>query len=260
MELQITKIVPEKSLINILPSSSGRNNTGKVTARSRGGRHKRYYRQIDWKRDKFDMEGKIVAIEYDPNRNVNIALIQYQDGERRYIALPQGLKIGDRVMSGQKVEIKVGNTLPLENIPLGTAIHNIEISPGRGAQLIRSAGGLATIVAKEGKSAHIKMPSGELRMIPIISMATIGQLSNIDWKNVQLGSAGRSRHMGIRPTVRGTAQNPRSHPHGGGEGRSGEGMHPKTAQGKSARGNKTRKKNKYSNKYILEPRKGKKNG
>ena len=256
MQNQITKNYPEKSLTHILPKSSGRNNTGHVTVRTQSGRHKRYYREIDWKRDLYNFEGKVVAIEYDPNRNLNIALIFYKNGEKRYILLPEGLKVGDTVFSGESVEVKVGNSLPLKNIPIGTPIHNIEISKGRGAQLVRTAGTVATIVAKEGGVAHIKMPSGELRMIRADGFATIGQLSNIDWKNMEIGKAGRSRNMGRRPKVRGTAQNPRSHPHGGGEGRSGEGMHPKTAQGKSARGNKTRNPNKYSNKMILQ-RKGK---
>lgn len=255
MDTQITKIKPEKSLVAILPKKSGRNNTGKVTVRGVGGREKRYYREIDWMRNKFDMPGQVIAIEYDPNRNVNIALIMYTDGVKKYILQPSGLKVGDTVISGKDVEIKVGNSLPILSIPIGIPIHNIELHPGRGGQLARSAGSMATVVAKEGEFAHIKLPSGELRMIPIDGLATIGQLSNIDFKNIHLGSAGRARHLGIRPKVRGTAQNPRSHPHGGGEGRSGEGMHPKTAQGKSARGNKTRKKNKHSNKYILERRK-----
>lgn len=254
MQTQITKYRPEKSLIKILPKHAGRNNTGKVTVKGVGGRQKRYYRDIDWKRNKFGMEGKVVAVEYDPNRDVEIALINYKDGEKRYILLPAGLKVGDNIASGKDVEIKIGNALPLSAIPIGTPIHNIELTPGRGAQMVRSAGSLATIVAKEGNFAHIKMPSGELRMIAVTGLATIGQLSNLDWKNVKLGKAGTARHMGLRPKVRGTAQNPRSHPHGGGEGRSGEGMHPKTAQGKSARGTKTRKKNKYSNKYILQRR------
>lgn len=254
MHLQTTRLYPEKSLVSILPKKSGRNNTGKVTVKGVGGREKRYYREIDWKRDLANIEGTLVAIEYDPNRNLSIALIHYTNGVKRYILMPEGLKIGDRVISGQNVDIKVGNALPLKNIPIGTPIHNIELTTGRGAQLVRTAGSLATIVAKEGNFAHIKMPSGEMRMISIDNFATIGQLTNIDWKNYQIGKAGRSRHMGIRPKVRGTAQNPRSHPHGGGEGRSGEGMHPKTAQGKSARGTKTRNPNKYSNKYILQRR------
>jgi len=254
MQTQITKSYPEKSLTNILPKKSGRNNTGHVTVRTQGGRHKRYYREIDWKRDLYNLPGKVVAIEYDPNRNVNIALIFYKNGEKRYILLPEGLKIGDTIVSGKDVEFKVGNSLPLRNIPIGTPIHNIELSKGRGGQLVRTAGTMSAIVAKEGKFAHIKMPSGELRMVPQEGYATIGQLSNVDWKNMPIGKAGRSRHMGKRPKVRGTAQNPRSHPHGGGEGRSGEGMHPKTPQGKPARGKKTRKANKYSNKLILQRR------
>ncbi len=252
MSTIITKIEPEKSLITLLPKKSGRNNTGKVTVRTQGGRHKRYYREIDWKREKRNIPGRVVAIEYDPNRNVNLALVYYQDGDKKYMTLPVGLKIGETVLAGEMVEIKIGNALPLSKLPLGTIIHNIELTPGKGAQMVRSAGGMATVVAKEGGFAHIKMPSGELRMVKVDSYATVGQLGNIDWKNKIVGSAGRARHMGRRPQVRGTAQNPRSHPHGGGEGRSGEGMHPKTAQGKPARGLKTRKHTKYSNKMILQ--------
>ncbi|MBI4067770.1 50S ribosomal protein L2, partial [Candidatus Gottesmanbacteria bacterium] len=245
----ITKTQPEKSLTSLLPKKSGRNNRGRVTVKGVGGREKRFYRQIDWKRDLRDLTGRVIAIEYDPGRNLNIALINYTNGKKRYILLPIGLAVGDKVISGALVDVKVGNALPLSSIPVGTPIHNIELSPGRGAQLARTAGSVAQIIAKEGKFAHIKMPSGELRMVSLESFATVGQLSNEEWKNVILGTAGRARHMGRRPKVRGTAQNPRSHPHGGGEGRSGEGMHPKTAQGKPARGKKTRKRNKYSNKY-----------
>lgn len=255
MEPQITKSFPESTLTSILRKNSGRNNTGKVTVRAVGGRQKRYYREVDWKREKHGMAGLVVAIEYDPNRNVNLALIQYKDGEKRYILLPLGLKVGDSITSGKKAEIKVGNALPLSEIPIGTPIHCIELTSGKGGQMVRSAGNLATIIAKEGEFSHVKMPSGELRMIHSDGMATVGQLSNVDFKNMQIGSAGRARRMGRRPKVRGTAQNPRSHPHGGGEGRSGEGMHPKTAQGKPARGKKTRNKTKYSNKYILQRRK-----
>lgn len=252
MNTFITKTEPEKNLTSLLPKKAGRNNTGQVTVRTKGTRHKRYYRQIDWKRDKRDIPGKVVAIEYDPNRNVYLALINYADGEKRYTLFPVGLKIGDTVVAGESAEVKVGNALPLSKLPLGTIIHNIEITPGRGGQMVRTAGSQATVVAKEGGFAHIKMPSGELRTIRSKSYATVGQLGNIDWKGRIIGKAGRSRLMGIRPKVRGTAQNPRSHPHGGGEGRSGEGMHPKTRQGKPARGKITRKPKKYSNKYILQ--------
>jgi large subunit ribosomal protein L2 len=241
--------------LKILPKKSGRNSTGKVTMRHQGGREKRYYREIDFKRNKAGVPGKVIDIEYDPNRNVDIALIQYSDGERRRILSPLGLMTGDMVSSGPGVEAKNGNCLPLADIPIGIPIHNIELYPGRGGQMVRGAGTAAYVLAKEDKWAHIKMPSGEIRKINKDCFATIGQLSNIDWKTRQLGKAGRSRHMGIRPTVRGTAQNPRSHPHGGGEGRSGEGMkQPKTPWGKPARGLKTRKKNKYSNQFIIQRR------
>lgn len=252
--MQVSKYRPERTLSSILPKTGGRNNSGHVTVKGVGGRQKRYYREIDWKRELRGIEGKVMVVEYDPNRNLPIALINYTNGEKRYILLPLGLKVGDTVIAGTDVEVKVGNTLPLSNIPIGIPIHNIELTSGRGAQLVRSAGSLTTIIAKEGEFAHLKMPSGELRMVHVNCFATIGQLSNVDWKNEIIGSAGRARHMGIRPKVRGTAQNPRSHPHGGGEGRSGEGMHPKTAQGKPARGNKTRNPNKYSNKLVLHRR------
>lgn len=255
MQSHISKVEPERSLVSILPNKAGRNNTGRVTVRTQGGRQKRYYREVDWKRDKTGVEGKVVAIEYDPNRNVFLALIHHNDGEKRYILLPLGLKIGDSIMSGETAEIKVGNALPLEKLPLGTVIHNIELTHGKGAQMARSAGAMGTVVAKDQGFAHIKLPSGELRKIKSDGYATIGQLSNIDMKNRILGKAGRARLMGRRPTVRGTAQNPRSHPHGGGEGRSGEGMHPKTPQGKPARGHLTRRPKKHSNKMILQRRK-----
>lgn len=245
----------EKKLKVILKKHSGRDNSGQISVRHRGGRQKRYYRIIDFKRDKIGVEGKVVSIEYDPNRTVDIALVEYKDGEKRYILCPQGLKVGDTVISDEKTEIKVGNCLKLKNIPLGIPIHNIELYPGKGGQLIRSAGTFAEIVAKEEKYAHVKFPSGEIRKILLECRATIGQLGNIDHKLEKLGKAGRKRLMGIRPTVRGTAQNPRSHPHGGGEGRTGEGMIPKTPWGKMARGKKTRKKKKWSNKLIVKRRK-----
>ncbi|KKR33658.1 MAG: 50S ribosomal protein L2 [Candidatus Gottesmanbacteria bacterium GW2011_GWA2_41_12] len=254
--MDITKREPEKNLISILPKVSGRNNQGKVTSGHRGGREKRFYRQIDWKRDKRGIAGKVVAFEYDPNRKTKIALIHYSDGEKRYILLPEGLKIGDIILSGKDIEIKTGNALMLGQIPVGIPIHNIEFAPGRGGQIARSAGNYATVIAKEGKFAQVKLSSGEIRTFPVESMATIGQLGNADWKNTILGKAGASRHRGIRPHVRGTAQNPRSHPHGGGEGRSGEGLkQPKTPWGKPARGLKTRKKGKYSDKAIIKRRK-----
>lgn len=253
---QITKVKPERQLIQILSPHSGRNNSGRVTARHQGGREKRYYRSIDFKRDKRNVVGTVLAFEYDPNRNVSIGLVLYKDGEKRYILLPIGLKIGDSIISGENVEVKVGNSLPIGNIPVGTSIHNIELHEGKGGQLIRGAGTVAVVLAKEKGFVHVKLPSGEIRKIKESCFATIGQLENVDWKTVIVGKAGRSRHRGRRPHVRGTAQHPDSHPHGGGEGRSGEGMkQPKTPWGKAARGLKTRKKKKYSNRYILQRRK-----
>jgi large subunit ribosomal protein L2 len=238
----------------LLPKKAGRSG-GKVTVRHQGGRHKRYYRIIDFKRDKVNIPAKVEALEYDPNRNVEIALLKYEDGERRYILAPKGLKVGDEVASGAKVEIKTGNALKLANLPVGTIVHNVELVPGKGGQLGRSAGTGLIIQAKEGKHIHIKMPSSEIRMIDAECMATVGALGNEDWKNMELGKAGRSRHMGIRPTVRGTAQDPRSHPHGGGEAKSGVGRKkPMTKYGRPAVG-KTRKKNKWTDKYILKRRK-----
>jgi large subunit ribosomal protein L2 len=254
--MEITKSRPEKKLTIILPKKSGRNSTGHITARHIGGREKRYYRIIDFKRDKFDSIGKVLAFEYDPNRNVTIALVGYGDGEKRYILAPTGLNIGDSVVSGKEAEIKPGNTLPLSKIPLGTAIHNLELHKGKGGQMVRAAGNLATMMAKDAGFAQVKLPSGEIRMISEECFATIGQLANAEWKDTPIGSAGRARHMGRRPKVRGTAQHPNSHPHGGGEGRSGEGMkQPKTPWGKPARGLKTRKRNKYSNRYIIQRKK-----
>lgn len=253
---QITKIKPEKSLIKILPKHSGRDNTGQVSIRHQGGRQKRFYREIDFKRDKFNVSGKVVAFEYDPNRNVEIALIQYSDGDKRYILKPVGLQIDDIVTSGPDVEAKVGNTLPLINIPIGISIHNIELHPGRGGQIVRGAGTAATVLAREKNFIQVKLPSGEIRKVPGKCLATIGQIANIEWRSESKGKAGKVRRLGIRPTVRGTAQHPNSHPHGGGEGRSGVGLkHPKTPWGKPARGLKTRKKGKYSDKYIIERRK-----
>lgn len=252
----LSKVEPEKSLIEILPKKSGRDNAGHVSARHHGGREKRYYRLVDFKRDKLGIEGKVVSIEYDPNRTVNLALICYADGEKRYILHPEGLAIGDTVMAGPQAEIKVGNALPLSKIPVGTVVHNIELTAGRGGQIVRGAGTGAVVLAKENGYATIKLPSGEVRLVKESNFATIGVLDNADWKNVVIGKAGRARHMGLRPEVRGTAQNPRTHPHGGGEGRSGEGMkQPKTPWGKPARGLRTRKRGKYSDKFILQRRK-----
>lgn len=242
--------------MSILPKKSGRNNTGKVTSRHQGGRQKRYYRAVDFKRDKHDVSGRVVSFEYDPNRNVEIALIHYSDGGKRYILRPIGLTLGDAVISGEHVEVKLGNSLPLGQMPIGTPIHNLELSRGRGGQIVRGAGTMALVLSKEGDFVDVKLPSGEVRKIHTNCYATVGQISNLDFKNKEIGKAGRSRHMGIRPKVRGTAQNPRSHPHGGGEGRSGEGLkQAKTPWGKPARGLKTRKKNKYSNRYIVQRRK-----
>lgn len=252
----ITKRKPENSLIEILSKNSGRNNTGKVTVRHKGAREKRFYRNLDFKRDKLNVEGHVLAFEYDPNRNVEIALVQYADGEKRYILRPLDLQVGDKVSSGENLEAKVGNSMPLSLLPIGTPIHNIELHKGAGGQLARGAGAMATILAKEDTYAHVKLPSGEIRKIPLDCFATVGQLANIDWKTTPIGMAGRARHRGIRPTVRGTAQDPRSHPHGGGEGRSGEGLtQAKTPWGKPARGLKTRKKGKYSNSLIIQRRK-----
>lgn len=243
-------------LKTIRKKNSGRNNSGKVTVRHQGGGEKRFHRAIDFKRDKV-IAGVVVAIEYDPNRTCDIALVQYTDGDKRYILSPEGLKAGDKVIAGKNVEIKVGNAMPLSDIPVGTFIHNIELTPGKGGQLAKSAGTQATLAAKEGDYAHLKMPSGEVRKVPVLGMATIGQVGKVAHKNEHIGKAGRSRHMGIRPTVRGVAQNPRSHPHGGGEGRSGIGLkRPKTYAGRSAVG-KRRHPKKYSNKYILQKRKNK---
>ncbi len=251
---EITKVKPEKSLVSILPKKSGRSR-GTVSVRHQGGRAKRFWRQIDFARDKRDIPGRVAAIEYDPNRTCNVALLYYQDGEKRYILAPQELKVGDEVLASSQAEVKAGNALPLAKIPIGTPIHNLELMPGRGGQIARSAGGAAIIVAKEKRFAHVKLASGEIRMIPRNCYATIGQLGNIDWKNIKFGKAGRSRHRGIRPSVRGVAMSPRDHPHGGGEGRSGIGMpSPKSPWGKKTRGKKTRKRSKYSNKYIIKRR------
>ena len=238
---------------------AGRDAKGQVAVRHQGGEHKRYLRNVDFKRDKFNIVGCVVSVEYDPNRTCDLALIQYTDGDRRYILAPDKLKLKDKVLSGkEEIEPKIGNTLPLSKIPLGTIVNNIELTPGRGGQIARSAGASAIVMARdEGGFVHLKLPSGEMRKVRGACLATVGQLGNIEWKNEVLGKAGRSRNFGIRPTVRGVAQNPRSHPHGGGEGRSGIGMpSPKTYAGRKAVG-KTRNKNKYSNKYILQRRKTK---
>lgn len=246
---------PSKRLRSILKKHSGRDNSGTISVRHQGGRQKRYYREIDFKRNKFDIQGEVTSIEKDPNRNAFIALIKYKDNELRYIIHPQGLKIGDKVISGQNVDIKIGNTLPLKNIPIGINVHNLEIFPGQGGKVIRSAGATASVIAHEDKYTQLKLSSGEIKRFLNDCLATIGQVGNIEHKDEIIGNAGRKILMGIRPTVRGTAQNPRSHPHGGGEGRSGEGMHPKTPWGKSARGTRTRKKKLWSNHLIVKRRK-----
>lgn len=248
------QVEPEKSLISILKKHSGRDSTGTISVRHQGGRQKRYYRLIDFKRDKRDVEAIVLRIELDPNRNSYIALVEYKDSEKKYIIYPNNLKVGDKIIAGENVEIKAGNALPLKNIPLGIQVHNIELYPGKGAQMMRSAGTYATIVAKETDYIHLKLPSGEVRKFFADCYATIGQIGNINHKEEVVGNAGRNILRGIRPTVRGTAQNPRSHPHGGGEGRSGEGMHPKTPWGKPARGKKTGKVNRWSAKLIIEKR------
>jgi LSU ribosomal protein L2P len=253
---EITKKEPEKSLLAPRKKNSGRNSYGRITVRHRGGGAKQKYRIIDFKRDKDNIPAKVAAIEYDPNRTARIALLVYADGEKRYIIAPDGLKVGDQVISGQNVDIKVGNALPLESIPVGTLIHNIELKPGKGGQLVRAAGNLAQLMAKEGNYAQVRLPSGEVRMISIKCKATIGQVGNVDHENVSIGKAGRKRWMGIRPTVRGVVMNPVDHPHGGGEGKSPIGMpSPVTPWGKPTLGYKTRKKNKQSDKLIVKRRK-----
>ena len=245
-----------KHLRQILPKHSGRDGSGHVSVRHQGGRHKRFLRSIDWKRDKDAIPAKVVSIGYDPNRSANIALLQYRDGEKRYILAPEGIILGATVVSGDNVDAKPGNALPLGAIPVGTMVHNVEIKLGRGAQMMRSAGAGAAVLAKDAKTVQLKLPSGEIRVFDARCRATVGQVGNIDWKNRVIGKAGRTRHRGIRPSVRGVAQNPRTHPHGGGEGRSGIGMpSPKSPWGKRTLGKRTRERAKYSNKYIVERRK-----
>lgn len=249
-----TKQKPHASLSKILPKNAGRDVSGVVSVRHRGTRQKRYYRTIDFRRDKFDIVGRIESVEYDPNRNAHICLVKYADGEMRYILAPLGIQIGADVMSSDTADINIGNSLPLANIPVGIEIHNVELHPGQGAKMVRSAGSFATIVAKEGTYAHVKLSSGEVRQLAAACRASIGRVGNIGHKDEIIGKAGRNILMGIRPTVRGTAQNPRSHPHGGGEGRSGEGMHPKTPWGKKARGVRTRNRRKWTTKFIISRR------
>ena len=252
---QLSKVAPEKSLVESLKTNSGRNSYGRITVRHRGGGNRRKYRVIDFKREKAGVPAQVLTLEYDPNRSAHIALVQYEDGEKRYIIAPNGLKVGDTVVSGPEADIIAGNALPLANIPVGTFIHNVELYPGKGAQLARAAGIQAQLMAKEGAYALIRLPSGELRNVPANCMATIGQVGNIDHENVSYGKAGRKRHMGWRPTVRGSVMNPNDHPHGGGEGKAGIGrVSPVTPWGKPALGYKTRKKNKASDKYIVKRR------
>jgi len=253
---EITKVEPEKSLLETLTKTGGRNAHGKITTRHRGGGAKRKYRIIDFKRDKDDVPANVASIEYDPNRTANIALLHYADGEKRYIIAPHGLKAGDVVVSGPDADIKVGNALPLKNIPVGTVVHNIEMKPGKGGQIARAAGNGAQLMGKEEKYALLRMPSGEIRYIAIDCKATVGQVGNLDHENITIGKAGRKRHMGIKPTVRGSAMNPNDHPHGGGEGRSPVGRpNPVTPWGKPALGYKTRDKKKASNKFIVSRKK-----
>jgi len=254
----LSKVKPEKSLLENLNKNAGRNSYGRITIRHRGGGNKRKYRIIDFKRDKMNIPAAVKTLEYDPNRGAFIALVEYQDGEKRYIIAPHGLKVGDTVISGTDVDIKAGNALPISNIPVGTVIHNIELNPGRGAQFVRGAGNAAQLMAKEDGMALVRLPSGELRKFRLGCMATVGQVSNLDHENVQVGKAGRKRHMGIRPTVRGSVMNPCDHPHGGGEGKSPIGRPgPVTPWGKPTLGYKTRKKKNLSDKFIVRRRNGK---
>jgi len=250
---ELSKVKPEKSLLETLKKNAGRNSYGRITVRHQGGGNKIKYRVIDFKRDKIDMPATVLTIEYDPNRTAFIALVQYEDGEKRYILAPHGVKVGDVLVSGETADIKPGNCLPIANIPLGTMIHNIELYPGRGGQLVRSAGGAAQLMAKEGTAAQVRLPSGEVHYIKMGCRATIGQVSNIDSENVNRGKAGKTRHLGIRPTVRGSVMNPCDHPHGGGEGKSPIGRPgPVTPWGKPALGYKTRKKNHRTDKQIVK--------
>jgi len=250
----LTSSQPEKSLLKPLKRTSGRNSQGRITSRHRGGRHKRRYRVIDFRRDKHDIPAKVLSIEYDPNRTARIALLQYVDGEKRYILAPLGIRVGDVLSSGPDAEVKVGNAMPLSHMPLGISVHNLELMPGKGGQMVRSAGGSATVVAREGNYARVRLPSGEIRLFLTRCMATIGQLGNVEHEGITLGKAGRSRWLGRRPKVRGVAMNPVDHPHGGGEGKSSGGRHPSTPWGKPTKGYKTRKKNKASSKYIVSKR------
>ena len=253
---EITKKTPEKSLLTTKKKNAGRNSYGRITVRHQGGGNRQKYRLVDFKRRKDDMPATVIGIEYDPNRSANIALIEYEDGEKAYILAPIGLKDGDKVVSGEKADIKPGNCMKIESIPVGTMIHNIELNPGQGGKLVRAAGQEAQLMAKEGKYAHVRLPSGEMRLIMAVCRATIGTIGNSDHENVKIGKAGRSRHLGKRPEVRGSVMNPNDHPHGGGEGRAPVGHSgPMTPWGKPALGYKTRKRNKQSNKFIVKRRK-----
>ena len=255
---ELSKVKPEKSLLCSLNKKAGRNSYGRITVRHRGGGNRKKYRIIDFKRRNFGVTGKVLTLEYDPNRSSHIALVEFEGGEKRYIIAPQDLKVGQEIVAGAEADIKVGNALPLINIPVGTFVHNIELYPGKGAQLARAAGIMAQLMAKEGKMALLRLPSGELRNVPVECMATIGQVGNIDHENVKIGKAGRKRNMGWRPTVRGSVMNPCDHPHGGGEGKSPVGRPgPCTPWGKPALGYKTRSKKKASNKYIVKRRNSK---
>jgi len=250
---EVTKTKPEKALLKPLKKTGGRNNLGRMTSRHIGGGHKRKFRVIDFRRDKVDIPARVAAIEYDPNRSARIALLHYVDGEKRYILAPLGLEVGDTIISGERVDIKTGNTIPLKNIPLGSLIHNLELKIGKGGQLIRSAGSYGRLMAKEGSYAQVRLPSGEVRKVLMECRATIGQLGNIDHENISIGKAGRTRWLGRRPKVRGVVMNPVDHPMGGGEGRSSGGRHPCTPWGVPTKGYKTRK-NKYSDKYVVKKR------
>lgn len=251
---ELTGAKPHKPLLKPLKEKAGRGRGGKITMRRRGGGHKKRYRVIDFKRDKFDISAKVISIEYDPNRTSYVALLSYRDGEKRYIIVPQGLKVGDEITSGENVDIRIGNALPLKHIPPGTIIHNIELTKGRGGQMARGAGTFAQVLAKEGRYAHLRLSSGETRKVLVDCLATIGQVGNVDWGRISLGKAGKSRYLGHRPKVRGVAMNPVDHPHGGGEGKSAGGRHPVTPWGKPTKGYKTRKK-KPSDKLIIKRRK-----
>ena len=257
---ELTTSTPEKSLMMPLKKTGGRNNSGMITTRHIGGGHKRMYRVIDFRRDKDTCPATVKTIEYDPNRNVNIALVQYEDGEKRYILAPLNLKVGQKIYSGPDAEPRLGNAMPLSKIPVGLEVHNVEMVPGQGGKLVRSAGGVARLAAREGNEAHLILPSGEMRKVHSNCRATIGQLGNIEYASIRWGKAGRSRHLGIRPTVRGSAMNPHDHPMGGGEGRRAGGRHPVSRTGKLAKGGKTRKRRKNSNKMILRRRRNVRTG